>query len=120
MAAFLIDDDIGDKSEKRRGKTCWHKVKGMERIAINDLLMIESGCNLILSRFFGHLPCYTGLIKTVTETFMTSLMGTLLEGEYNEMGVDIFTYENYKYSAEMKGSHYRFYMPTALACVLAG
>lgn len=83
------------------------------------MLMLENGCHRILNRYFGHLSCYTGLMKTVTETFMASLMGILLENQYNEMGIDHFTLDNYTYSAVMKGSYYRFYMPAAFAMLLA-
>lgn len=120
MCTYLINDDINDDSEIRRGKICWHKVKGMEKIAINDMLMLENGCYLIIKRFFGHLPCYAGMMQTITETFMTSLMGHSLELQFNKMGLDHFTLENYNYIALMKGVHYQFYMPAALAMLLAG
>lgn len=51
---------------------------------------------------------------------MASLTGILLEREYNEKGIGHFALENYAYSAVMKGSYYRFYMPAALAMLLAG
>lgn len=92
----------------------------MERIAVNDMLMTENGGHRILNRYFSHSPCYSGLIKTLTETYMASLMGASLENRYNEMGVDSFTRENYAYSAVIKGSYYRFYMPAAFAMLLAG
>lgn len=116
----MIADDIIDLSDIRRDKKCWHNLDGMGRIAVNDMLMVESGCNLILNRYFGHLPCYSGMIKTVSETFMASLMGHTLEIQYNQMDLEHFTINNYTYSAEMKGSYYRFYQPAALACLLAG
>lgn len=82
--------------------------------------MLENGSHRILNRYFSHLPCYADLMKTLTETYMTSLTGALLEHRYNEIGIEHFTLENYAYSAVMKGSYYRFYMPAAFAMLLAG
>lgn len=120
MTAFLILDDIHDNSEIRRGKTCWHKVKGMEKIALTDMLMLENGCHLILNRAFGHLPCHNGMRKTITETFMVALMGHSLEYQFNKMGMEHFTIENFNNTKSMIGSYYRFYMPAALTMLLTG
>lgn len=116
----MIDDDILDNSKIRRAKTCWHKVSGMERTAINDMLMLENGCHLIINRFFGHLPCYSGIMQTVTETFMVSLVGHLHEFQYNDVGLEDFTLERFNYIQLLKGSFYRFYKPAAVAMLLAG
>lgn len=120
MNAYLIADDINDDSEVRRGKVCWHKVKGVERVYMNDALLLEGGCYLILNRYFGHLPCYTGMIKTVTESFMISMMGHALESHYNNLGLEHFTIEMYNYVSIMQGSYYTFCMPSTLAMLLAG
>lgn len=116
----MMDDDILDDSEIRRAKTCWHKIKGMETIAINDMLMLENGCYLILNRFFSHLPCYGGLMQTVTESFMASLVAEAYEYQSNKMGLDHFTIERFDHLNVMKASYQRFYMPAAMAMLLAG
>lgn len=112
-------DDIVDNSEIRRGKICWHKVKGMERIAINDIIMLENGCYLALKRFFGHLPCYSGMAQTIAESNMYSLMGHLFEEQY-KMCVERFTLASFNYLSLMKGAYYRFYMQAAVSMLLAG
>lgn len=115
-----MEDDIIDDSAIRRSKPCWHKVEGMERFAINDMLMLENGCHTIMNRFFGHLPCYSGIVQTIMETFMVSLLGTMLEFHYRKMGPDTFTLERFNYAQILKGCFYRFYMSAALAMMLAG
>lgn len=120
MCSYLIADDIYDKADIRRGKICWHKIEGMEKIVANNMLLLEIGCQFIMNRFFGHLPCYTGMIQILTECYMTSLTGHLYEMQINEIGLDHFTFENYNYSAVLKTSSYRFYLPAAMATLLAG
>ncbi len=38
---LLVADDFMDASITRRGKPCWYKVEGVEKIAINDAFLIE-------------------------------------------------------------------------------
>lgn len=113
-------DDIYEGSEVRRGKVCWHRLEGMEKSACNDILMLENGCNLIINRFFGHLPCYGGMMQIISECFMISLLGHVYEIQYNKLGLDHFTLQRFNDSALMKTSTYRFYMPAALSMLLAG
>lgn len=120
MGAYLMADDTIDGSEIRRGKLCWHLLPGMEKTVCNDLLMLQNGCNLVLNRFFGHLPCYSGLAQIMSECFMISLMGHLYEIEFNKLGLEHFTLERFNNSGLMKTSSYRFYMPAALAMLMAG
>lgn len=115
-----MDDDFLDNSEIRRGKTCWQKLKGMEKVAVNDMVMLENGCYLVINRFFGHLPCYSGIMQTVTECFMKSLLAQSYDFHYNAMGVDHFTLDKYNHMNSMKATYTRFYMPATLAMLLAG
>lgn len=41
QASFLIADDIADGGTLRRGKTCWHLLKGNSAIAINDSMHLN-------------------------------------------------------------------------------
>lgn len=119
----MINDDILDKAEIRRGKTCWYKLEGNDRAAVTDMrmLLLENGCHLILNRFFHHLPCYSEIMQTVTETFMVAMLGHQYELQVKtKMGLDHFTLDCFTYQNMMKGSYHRFYMPAALAMLLAG
>lgn len=84
-------------------------------------LLLENGCHLILNRFFHHLPCYSEIMQTVTETFMVAMLGHQYELQVKtKMGLDHFTLDCFTYQNMMKGSYHRFYMPAALAMLLAG
>lgn len=47
QASFLIADDIADGGTLRRGKTCWHLLKGNSAIAINDSMHLETLCMIV-------------------------------------------------------------------------
>lgn len=117
----MINDDILDKAEIRRAKTCWHKLEGNDRAAVTDMLLLENGCFVTINRFCSHLPCYSAIMRTVTDTFMVAMLGHQYELQLKtKMGIDHFTLESYIYQNLMKGSFHRFYMPAALAMLLAG
>lgn len=124
MVTVLIDDDMNETADVRRGKTSWYKVKGMEHIAQHDAIIMENACYLILNRFFGHLPCYSGMIKTINEAYMISLMGQTIELLLNRplknQTIERYSMEKYDSVTIMIGSYYRFYMPIALTMLLAG
>lgn len=122
MNATAINDDILDKGEIRRNKTCWHKVKGMDRAAITDMLLLENGCLIIMKRFFSHLPCYNGIMQTVTEIFMIVMMGCQYELQLKTKVdyIEHFRVECFNYMNVMKAGYHRFYMPAAMAMLLAG
>lgn len=70
---FIINDDIMDNSSIRRGQTCWHKLKGVGLIALNDALMIESAIYILLKKYFGHMECYVDLMELFRDaTFITT------------------------------------------------
>lgn len=116
----MINDDIMDNSEIRRGKMCWHKLEGMDRTAVADSFLLENGCHVIINRYVGHLPCYSAMMQIATETFMLAMLGHIDEFKIRQKGVDHFTLERYDYTETMKGAYQRFYMPAAFAMLLAG
>lgn len=120
MISYLLLDDIIDGSWKRRGKKCWYKVEGMEQTAINDMIILENSSYLVINRFFGHLPCYAGLMKTLTETYMVSMLGHMYETMYKRTGIDNFTMSDYDNVSNWKGAYFQFYQLPALPMVLAG
>lgn len=117
----MINDDVFDKSEIRRGKRCWHKVTGLEGTAINDMVLLEDAAYILINRLFGHLPCYSGIMKTTTETYMVAMLGHSYEYQVKRvMGLEYFTMERFNSMNLMKASFQRFYLTAALAMFLTG
>lgn len=116
----MVNDDIMDNSDVRRGKMCWYKLDGMERTVTADALLLENGCLAVLNRFFGHLPCYSGMVQIATEVFMLSMLGEIGEFKIKQKGLDHFTLERYNYTETIKMAYNRFCLSGAFAMLLAG
>lgn len=115
-----MSDDMIDCSLIRRNKPCWYKVDGVRSVAVNDLLMIENACYLILKRFFSHLPCYANMIHLFHSTAMNTFIGQSLDYQISNDGVTQFTMEKHICMSNYKTSHFAFYAPIALPMMLAG
>lgn len=115
-----MSDDMIDCSQIRRNRTCWYKVDDVKSIAVNDILMIENGCYLILKRFFGHLPCYTNLFQLFHETSMNTFIGQSLDFQIADAGIERFSTEKHITISNYKTAHFAFYAPIALPMMLAG
>lgn len=59
----MIIDDIIDGSEKRRNKLSWFRKVG--KIASNDIVLIESGIDLVMRNFFENEPYYMNCLKVL-------------------------------------------------------
>jgi farnesyl diphosphate synthase len=116
QAAFLVLDDIMDKSTMRRGKVCWHLVEevGVAN-AVNDGLFLENAVFGLVRRCVPKdrkLAVYELINKTVLRT----VVGQNLD--VNSEAVKDFTEERYKAIVKSKTAFYSFWLPVALGCVL--
>lgn len=112
---------MNESSHIRRSKHCWYKVKDM---AYHDMLTMENASYLVLNRFLGHLPCYGQMIQTINESYMLGLLGQTLELKFNKPlennTIERYTIENYNELVTLVAAYHRFYMPAAVAMLLAG
>lgn len=120
QSTILMADDIIDCSEMRRNKLCWYKVKNVESIAINDVMMIENSVYFILKKHFSHLPCYMNFVELFHETTLTTTIGQSLDFQVASHGVTAFKMNLHKSLSDYKTSHFGFYFPLALAILLNG
>lgn len=115
-----MSDDMVDRSLIRRNKPCWYKIDGVGSMAVNDILMIENACYIILKRYFGHFHCYLDMIHLFHTTAMHTFIGQSLDHQMAEQDVTHFTMEKHVCIANYKTSHFAFYTPIALPMMLAG
>lgn len=120
QVAHLIIDDIVDGSEIRRGKPCWHKLKDVGSIAVNDIMLFSNGAHLILKRYFGHLPCYLNMMNLLHEITMISYMGESLDILLMKEDVKHFTMEKYRCAAACKTAYFVFYTQIAFPMLFCG
>jgi len=132
QAFFLVADDIMDQSVTRRGVPCWYRQPHLlgskpeemvGLIAVNDSLLLESFIFKIIKKHFGHEPYYADLVNLFHETVHQTEVGQLLDLTSNLPGkvdLSLFTLNNYKLIVKYKTAYYSFYLPVAIAMLLAG
>lgn len=118
QAFFLVSDDIMDTSITRRGKPCWYRQDGVGMIAINDAFMLEAAIYTLLKKYFRSHPAYVDLIELFHETSYQTELGQLtdlLTAPEDNVDLDNFSMEKYRFIVIYKTSYYSFYLPVALA-----
>ncbi len=117
QSAFLVLDDIMDKSTMRRGKPCWHLVPsvGMAN-AVNDGLFLENAVFALVRRCVPadrRLAVY----ELINQTVLRTVVGQNLD--VSSVAVSDFTDDRYNAIIKSKTAFYSFCLPVALGCVLA-
>lgn len=120
QSTLLINDDIMDASETRRGQPCWYKLEDVQMTAINDGLMIESGIYYILKKYFENKECYVKLLEIFHETMLITTIGQSLDLQMATKDCTNFSMERYKAIVAHKTAYYTFYLPVAVAMHFVG
>ena len=133
QAYFLVADDLMDQSKMRRGQPCWYQcekpIEGSNGetigvIASNDSFIIESMIYRIFKKNFRNRDFYVDLLDLFHEVSYQTQLGQLLDltsqPSVAKKNLDLFTEETYKRIVKYKTAFYSFYMPVALAMMLAG
>lgn len=118
QAFFLVSDDIMDTSITRRGKPCWYRHEGVGMIAINDAFMLEAAIYTLLKKYFRDHPAYVDLIELLHETSYQTELGQLTDlitAPEDNVDLDNFSMEKYRFIVIYKTSYYSFFLPVALA-----
>lgn len=120
QAWLLIADDYMDSSVTRRGRQCWYRVEGVDKIAINDAFLTEMIMFKMLKRHFGHMSCYNQLVDLLLETTIQTEVGQLLDLRCAHVDLDSLTVDRWTLIVQYKTAYYSFYLPVAMAMILAG
>ncbi|GAM21444.1 hypothetical protein SAMD00019534_046190, partial [Acytostelium subglobosum LB1] len=131
QAFFLVADDIMDQSLTRRGQPCWYRTKNhlsgdpnalVGNIAINDSLILESCIYIFVRKYFRSQPYYADLLDLFHDTTWQTELGQLLDltTQPNRGDFTPFTLDTYNRIVKYKTAYYSFYLPVALAMILAG
>jgi len=117
---LLVADDYMDSSLTRRGRPCWYKVDDVQHIAINDAFLIEMLMFKCIKRHFGQAPEYPQLVDLMIETTLQTELGQLLDLRCEHVGLKDFTVDRWTRIVKYKTAFYSFYLPVAMAMILAG
>lgn len=114
QAYFLINDDIIDNSEIRRGHPAWYKMHGLS--AISDSITIRRLIYLTLQEFKTHVNFFE-ILKLFNFTECITWYGQCLDDLPKSL-CD-YTEESYRDQVLTKTTNYTFVLPVKLAHLLA-
>lgn len=118
--SFIITDDIIDRSNIRRNKPWWHKLKSVGCQAVNDAVLIENSVCIILKKYFQDIPNYVDLIELFHETTLMTALGQTIDCDSAHKGIEHFSIRAHKYASFHKNAHLGFYAPTAASMIFSG
>jgi len=130
QAYFLVADDIMDQSITRRGQPCWYRQKNpistngstVGTIAINDAFILESCIYILIKKYFRNDSYYADILDFMHEVSYQTQLGQLLDltTQPNRGDFSQFTLDTYRRIVKYKTAYYSFYLPVALAMLMAG
>lgn len=117
---LLIADDMMDDSKTRRGQPCWYLQEDVQKIAINDALILEMFVFKTLKRHFMNEPYYHQLVDIFLETTFQTECGQLLDTLCMNLDMKDFTTDRWTLIVKYKTAFYSFYLSVALGMIVAG
>lgn len=115
QAFALIEDDIMDNSDSRRGKACWYRKVGTG-IALNGGLLLLSTCYQLIERYVSADIRAAFRVHT-DQVVHHTILGQHLDTT-TERKIDAFTSDRYDTIVTYKTSFYTFFAPL-LSAILA-
>ncbi|CAG7721946.1 unnamed protein product [Allacma fusca] len=119
QAECLICDDIMDNATHRRGRTCWHLLPHIGMSATNDFLAIDKCVFLIIKKYFRDQSYYADLVDLFNESIFIGTLGQNLDFRMESQKLQFCTKEVYEKIIAAKACHYGFYLPVAVAMLMA-
>jgi farnesyl diphosphate synthase len=124
QAFLLVADDIMDESTTRRGQPCWYLIPKVGINAVNDSFLLQSNIFSLLKKYFGDSPSiHLKLVDAFNEVSLQTELGQLLDLTSQPLDrpsdLSRFTLQRYKLIVKYKTAFYTFYLPVALALILA-
>ncbi|CAG0921852.1 unnamed protein product [Notodromas monacha] len=124
QASLLVDDDIIDKAETRRGKPCWYRVKGAEKTALIDAAAIDRLSLKLYKKHCWANPNYRKVCDLYRLTRLKTMSGQTLDGlSEPERCADMFNrFDMRLYQAIIlnKTAFYSVQCPVIIGMLLAG
>ena len=118
QAYFLVDDDIEDASETRRGNLCWYKVPGVGMQAINDSCYLRATVFQLLKRYLRSHPAKWEVMDLFLNHDFNTIVGQTLD--MANVPFEQFSMDNVAIVYEFKTAYYSFSLPVRSAMYLAG
>ncbi|CAG0921853.1 unnamed protein product [Notodromas monacha] len=122
--SFLIEEDIVNKSETRRGRPCWYRVDGVSMMAINDAGVMESFAHELIKFHCEANKNYEKILEIYEDSQLKALAGytadVLFESKRSTTFLDECKFSRYRKIAEFKTVYPNIYCPVLAGMLLAG
>ncbi|KAI5633753.1 polyprenyl synthetase domain-containing protein [Phthorimaea operculella] len=119
----LLQNDIMENTQSRRGMPTWHTRPEVGLSGINDAALVQSAMFSTLKRHFGAKPYYKNVLEMFNEMLVKCSIGHYLEKSLtptDKPDLSQFTMENYEAITKYKTAYYTFQMPVSLALLMTG
>eukprot|EP00796_Vickermania_ingenoplastis_P008538 gene8538-5985_t len=136
QAHFLVEDDIMDHSEVRRGNPCWYLHPGVTtQVAINDGLILLAWATKLAHHYFsGRNEILAQILLCFHEVDMCTTMGQLYDvtsmvdskkldpftAHGNTTDYVEFTEFNYRRIVVYKTAYYTYWLPLQMGLIISG
>jgi farnesyl diphosphate synthase len=123
QAYFLVVDDIMDQSHTRRSQPCYFRLPSVGNIAINDSIMLEAAIFHLLKKWFRKDKNYVDILELFLDTTYQTEMGQMIDlitAPEDHVDLSKFSLEKHRLIVVYKTAFYSFYLPIALAMLMAG
>lgn len=136
QAHFLVEDDIMDHSQVRRGAPCWYLHPGVTtQVAINDGLILLAWATKLAEHYFSGRPeMLAQILLCFHEVDMCTTMGQLYDvtSMVDSKKLDPFTAHstttdyveftefNYRRIVVYKTAYYTYWLPLQMGLIISG
>jgi len=120
QAFFLIEDDVMDRGESRRGKPCWYRNSDIGIAnAINDGLLLEQVLYELIELNEKTRPFAVQAHRKLRDAAMRTVIGQHLD-TCPPSDVREFTRDQWLSVVRFKTAFYTFYLPCELGILISG
>ena len=119
QTAYLIADDLMDRSELRRGKPCWYTLPGVGDQACNDALILENLTFVLINSLRGKEGIDETAIDLIeSKVRMNNVLTTV--GQAYDFTSTTHTFDCYNFVVKYKTTYYTFILPFRVGMIASG
>ncbi|XP_036138826.1 farnesyl pyrophosphate synthase isoform X2 [Monomorium pharaonis] len=124
ITAWLMTDDIMDRSLFRRNQLCWYRCNDLGLMAITDCRLPYTIIFNIIQKYFKEKECYINLLELFYDIYFKTAIGQNIDMLSTNFGkkpnLDLLTIDRYNSLVIYKTAYLTYIFPINAAMHLAG